>query len=132
MKKKGFTIVELVVVIAIIGILSAILIPTFAGLTSKAQDAALQSNLHNAYLAYSSEYADSPDFVQERDAIFSTSENLTIGQEAYKFVASNEGQWSWVRQTITTDNDHSLASFGEGKAFNGYYIYALVANPPQP
>ena len=35
-KRRGFTIVELVVVIAIIAILSAILIPTFAGITEKA------------------------------------------------------------------------------------------------
>ena len=34
--KKGFTIVELVVVIAVIAILSAVLIPTFAGVIRKA------------------------------------------------------------------------------------------------
>ncbi len=42
--KKGFTIVELVIVIAVIAILSAVLIPTFAGVTKKAkQSAALQT-----------------------------------------------------------------------------------------
>jgi prepilin-type N-terminal cleavage/methylation domain-containing protein len=35
-KKRGFTIVELVIVIAVIGILSAVLIPTFSGLVAKA------------------------------------------------------------------------------------------------
>ena len=35
-QKKGFTIVELVVVIAVIAILAAVLIPTFAGLIKKA------------------------------------------------------------------------------------------------
>ncbi len=38
--KKGFTIVELVIVIAIIAILSAVLIPTFAGITNKANKSA--------------------------------------------------------------------------------------------
>ena len=34
--KKGFTIVELVIVIAVIAILAAVLIPTFSGLVKKA------------------------------------------------------------------------------------------------
>ena len=41
--KKGFTIVELVIVIAVIAILAAVLIPTFASVTEKAKkSAALQ------------------------------------------------------------------------------------------
>lgn len=39
-KKKGFTIVELVIVIAVIAILAAVLIPTFANLINKAHQSA--------------------------------------------------------------------------------------------
>ena len=49
--KKGFTIVELVIVIAVIAILAAVLIPTFASLVGKAQEAAdtqLAKNLNTA------------------------------------------------------------------------------------
>ena len=35
--KKGFTIVELVIVIAVIAILAAVLIPTFSGIVRRAQ-----------------------------------------------------------------------------------------------
>ena len=35
--KKGFTIVELVIVIAVVAILSAVLIPTFVGLVKKSK-----------------------------------------------------------------------------------------------
>ena len=48
-KKKGFTIVELVIVIAVIGILAAVLIPTFSGLINKAQvasDSAIVKNIN--------------------------------------------------------------------------------------
>lgn len=38
-KKRGFTIVELVIVIAVIAILAAVLIPTFSGLVDKSYDA---------------------------------------------------------------------------------------------
>ena len=49
--KKGFTVVELVIVIAIIAILAAVLIPTFAGLIQKAnesKDTQLVKNLNTA------------------------------------------------------------------------------------
>lgn len=42
MNKKGFTIVELVVVIVVIAILAAVLIPTFVGLVAKANQSADQ------------------------------------------------------------------------------------------
>ena len=50
--KKGFTIVELVIVIAVIAILSAVLIPTFGGITQKAQDSARDQEARNLYTEY--------------------------------------------------------------------------------
>lgn len=46
--KKGFTIVELVIVIAVIAILAAVLIPTFSSVISKANQSAAQSACKNA------------------------------------------------------------------------------------
>ncbi len=45
--KKGFTIVELVVVIAVVAVLAAVLIPTFAGLINKANQSADQQAVTN-------------------------------------------------------------------------------------
>ena len=45
--KKGFTIVELVIVIAVIAILAAVLIPTFAGIINKANQSADQQAVAN-------------------------------------------------------------------------------------
>ena len=53
--KKGFTIVELVIVIAVIAILAAVLIPTFSNLVKKANianDTALAKNINTALAAY--------------------------------------------------------------------------------
>lgn len=43
--RKGFTIVELVIVIAVIAILAAVLIPTFASIVKKANDSSVQQAL---------------------------------------------------------------------------------------
>lgn len=46
--RKGFTIVELVIVIAVIAILAAVLIPTFTTVTANARASAAQSQAKNA------------------------------------------------------------------------------------
>ncbi len=46
--KKGFTIVELVIVIAVIAILSAVLIPTFGNIIENANESARDQEARNA------------------------------------------------------------------------------------
>lgn len=59
MKKinKGFTIVELVIVIVVIDILAAVLIPTFSGVIEKANKSAAMQAAHNEYEMYLAENA---------------------------------------------------------------------------
>ena len=57
--KKGFTIVELVVVIAVIAILAAVMIPTFSNITKEAKKSALLQEAKNEYTeAYSMDLSD--------------------------------------------------------------------------
>ena len=57
--KKGFTLVELIIVVAVIALLAAVLIPTFSSLISKAnqaKDEALVSNLNKAIALSTEKY----------------------------------------------------------------------------
>ena len=49
--KKGFTLIELIVVIAILGILAAVLLPRFMGFTDDAKKAQVQSDAKNIAIA---------------------------------------------------------------------------------
>ena len=61
MNKKGFTLIEMLVVIAIIAILVAIIIPTVSSATIKAKEAADVANIRSSVAQYEIQSLDDPD-----------------------------------------------------------------------
>lgn len=55
-KKRGFTIVELVIVIAVIAILASVLIPTFTNVVNAANKSKALQEARNAYTDYLANY----------------------------------------------------------------------------
>ncbi len=66
--KKGFTLIELVVVIAILGILAALAIPRLSGSTQKAKETTNEANIRtiqSAISLYEAENGDKPTSIDD-------------------------------------------------------------------
>ena len=95
LKKKGFTIVELVIVIAVIAVLAAVLIPTFVNLTKKANMSSDQVAVRNMNTLLATEFAtEKPtEFRQVIDMLDKNGYNvdaLTPLSKGYAFVWNQE------------------------------------------
>ena len=127
--KKGFTIVELVIVIAVIGILSAILIPTFSNLVKHANETALQENLRNAYVEYTSETANYDDYLGQEEVIFRS------GDKYYKYYTEDDSTTETVEEagkyyeiSVGTNEVELVGETEESSTYNKNYVaYKYVA-----
>lgn len=74
-KRRGFTIVELVIVVAVIAVLAAVLIPTFSGIIEKARESAAMQEALGAYTEYLIDHAAEGN---DAEYIFYKTENRVV------------------------------------------------------
>ena len=103
MNKKGFTIVELVIVIAVIAILAAVLIPTFDNVVNKAKENKALQEAKNAYTATLAE--DLSTEVTTDDVVYGKGEIIVHHENGTKIKISAAGAPSVV---ATGDATHKL------------------------
>jgi prepilin-type N-terminal cleavage/methylation domain-containing protein len=78
---RGYSLLELLVVVGIIGLLAAIAIPQFSSYRSRSVDSQMKSDLKNAALAMDSYFAENKVYPTSVAAIVSVGFNRTEGVE---------------------------------------------------
>ena len=80
--KKGFTIVELIIVIAVIAVLAAVLIPAFSSIIQKAKDSAYLQDRTNKQTEGTIEKIDNPNYMTWEDFEDKLAEALTKANDS--------------------------------------------------
>lgn len=128
-KEKGFTLVELLIVVAIIGILAAIAIPQFNKYKVRGYIATLNSDLKNAYTAAQAYLGDNPGSTVDDEA-------KLVGYRKSKginFVSANmttsTGSIILEHAQLNADNADTIAGLqpGQNKVTADGYIPPMQA-----
>ena len=126
--KKGFTIVELVIVIAVIAILAAVLIPTFAGIIKKANISADTQLCKNMNTALSMAKAEGKSVDTMEDVLFAINEagyvieNLNPTTEGYYFA------WDEANDQILFLNNEFAVHYPEDATLDAAKCWITVGD----
>ena len=113
-KKKGFTIVELVIVIAVIAILAAVLIPTFAKVIENAEESTAMQACKSAYSEYLSDHGEGKVKNMANVVLYYDSDK--DGTAEYSFTCGSDGQFNGTADATTkTIPGSGTTPYQEGK-----------------
>ncbi|MFO0598732.1 MAG: prepilin-type N-terminal cleavage/methylation domain-containing protein [Myxococcaceae bacterium] len=138
--KKGFTLVELMIVVAIIGILAAIAIPNFIRFQARSKQSEVKANLKSLFTSQKSYHQEHDifsicirkvGFSPERGNRYRYTTNTTDGNVPAEACASSEARATAAGVTLATDGDVQVDTFKYG-AIAAAAVAAAVYAPVAP
>ncbi len=116
---KGFSLVELIIVVSVLGILAAMVIPKFVNASDTARSSAMLDTLRGTRMAlerYKFDHDDTyPDIDDLWGALISKSD-----RDGTLNAAGDYGPYLKMEPTNPFTNSSSVTTFGEGKATDGW------------
>ena len=118
MKHRGFTIVELLIVIVVIGILAALTIVTFSGIQSRVIDSSMQTDITSSAKLLANDFT--------IDSLYPSS--ASVANSGKGLPLSNGSTYVYVPNNTTNPASYTL-TIANTKSKNSYYVTNTISTP---
>ncbi len=124
-KNQGFTLIELMIVVAIIGVLAAVAVPAFINYVKRAKTSEAYENLRNMFVGAASYYQ--MERIADRSLMAETSVHCQTASQATTTVLADPGNQKQQALVAGTAAGTALHAFNVTFGDSIYYAYGVTS-----